>query len=50
MSRRPAIFRSHRFEALCGGLLMLGGALLIRDAYEVRGNPEPRFLRPFTFL
>ena len=48
--RRPGIFRNHRVEALAGGLLMLAGGLLLKDAYEGRGIEQPRFLRPFTFL
>jgi hypothetical protein len=33
-----------------GFAAFLGGALLIRDAYEGRGIDQPFFLRPFTFL
>lgn len=46
--RKPWI-RDHTTAVLLGLLLFVGGAMVLYDAYEGRGKPAPRILRPFTF-
>jgi hypothetical protein len=45
---RPLV--ADRRVALWAGIaLFVGGAILMRDAYEGRGRDTPLILRPFTF-
>ena len=43
------LIRSRRAEVIAGWALFIGGALLLRDAYDNRGQEVPLFARPFTF-
>lgn len=43
------LMRDRRAEVALGVALFVGGALLLRDAYDRRGVDQPWFMRPFTF-
>lgn len=47
MSRH--IIADRKTEIILGIAAFLGGALLLRDAYDNRGRPVPPWARPFTF-
>lgn len=41
--------RNARLETAAGLAAMLGGALLLHDAYERRARQQPLWLRPFSW-
>lgn len=45
---RP-LFRSQTTAIIVGASLFLAGAYCLYDAWEGRGAPTPRILRPITF-
>lgn len=48
MSRRPH-FRSQGVAITAGVALFLAGSYCLHDAWEGRGRPMPRILRPFSW-
>lgn len=45
----PHIVRSRPLEVGIGLVFFAAGALLLRDAYDQRGVPQPWYMRPFSF-
>ncbi|HWB38558.1 MAG TPA: hypothetical protein VHA75_21270 [Rugosimonospora sp.] len=43
------MFRSQTTAVVVGTVLFAAGAWCLHDAWEGRGKPTPRPLRPFTF-
>jgi hypothetical protein len=46
--RRP-FFRDQGVALAIGGVLFLAGSWCLHDAWERRGRPVPRLLRPLTW-
>jgi hypothetical protein len=49
MARRKHLIRNRKVEVAAGLGAFLVGALLLHDAYDKRGVPQPVIMRPFTF-
>ena len=47
--KRTGLLRNRKTEAALGAAMFVAGSLLIRDAYEGRGQPLPWFARPFSW-